>query len=142
MEMLKIIQFKEMLHAWSMSMVLTQTKIPYKSKFALVPLETLLSQSGERITLDNDKTYTLTETKNPNEGYNMLGEPVTLTLHEDKASVFDDATLETWQDVENYKGTILPSTGGIGTVIFYVLGSLLVIGCGIVLISRRRMQDK
>ena len=91
---------------------------------------------------DDDKTYTLTETKNPHEGYNMLGEPVTLTLHEDKASVFDDATLETWQDVENYKGTVLPSTGGIGTVIFYVLGSLLVIGCGIVLISRRRMQDK
>lgn len=57
MEMLKKIHFKEMLHAWSMSVVLSQAKIPYKSKFALVPLETLLSQSGEHITLGDDKVY-------------------------------------------------------------------------------------
>ncbi len=43
--------------------------------------------------------------------------------------------------INDPKGSELPSTGGIGTVIFYTLGSLLVIGCGIVLISRRRMQN-
>lgn len=42
--------------------------------------------------------------------------------------------------INNKKGSELPSTGGIGTVIFYTLGTLLVVGCGIVLISRRRMQ--
>lgn len=42
----------------------------------------------------------------------------------------------------NQKGAVLPSTGGIGTIIFYVLGSLLVVGCGIVLISKRRMESR
>ena len=42
--------------------------------------------------------------------------------------------------IKNTPGTELPSTGGIGTVIFYTLGTILVIGCGIVLISRRRLQ--
>ena len=40
--------------------------------------------------------------------------------------------------VQNEFGTELPMTGGIGTVIFYVLGSILVIGGGIYFISRRR----
>jgi LPXTG-motif cell wall-anchored protein len=44
--------------------------------------------------------------------------------------------------VINKKGVELPSTGGIGTTIFYILGSALVIGCGIVLISRKRMNNK
>ena len=44
--------------------------------------------------------------------------------------------------VVNQSGTQLPSTGGIGTTIFYIVGSLLVIGCGIVLVSRRRMNNK
>lgn len=43
--------------------------------------------------------------------------------------------------INDPKGAELPSTGGIGTIIFYTLGSLLVIGCGIVLISRRRMEN-
>lgn len=42
--------------------------------------------------------------------------------------------------VENKKGTELPSTGGIGTTIFYVVGAILVIGAGVVLITRRRMD--
>lgn len=45
-------------------------------------------------------------------------------------------------EVVNLQGAVLPSTGGIGTTIFYVLGSLLVVGCGIVLVSRKRMQNK
>lgn len=40
--------------------------------------------------------------------------------------------------VVNKTGTELPSTGGIGTTIFYILGALLVVGCGIILIARRR----
>lgn len=46
-----------MLHAWSMSVVLSQTKLPYRSKYAMVPLHTLLSQSGQRITIDGKKVY-------------------------------------------------------------------------------------
>ena len=39
----------------------------------------------------------------------------------------------------NTKGTELPSTGGIGTTIFYVLGGILVVGAGVVLVSKKRM---
>ena len=42
--------------------------------------------------------------------------------------------------IENNSGTELPSTGGIGTTIFYVVGAILVIGAGVVLITRRRMD--
>ena len=42
--------------------------------------------------------------------------------------------------VENHKGQELPETGGIGTTIFYVIGAILVLGAGVVLITRRRMD--
>lgn len=43
-------------------------------------------------------------------------------------------------DIENKQGAELPSTGGIGTTIFYILGAILVLGAGIVLVTRRRMS--
>lgn len=43
-------------------------------------------------------------------------------------------------DVIDLSGSVLPSTGGIGTTIFYVVGTILVIGAGVVLITRRRMS--
>ena len=42
--------------------------------------------------------------------------------------------------VLNQKGATLPSTGGMGTTLFYVFGAILVLGGGVVLISRRRME--
>lgn len=42
--------------------------------------------------------------------------------------------------IKNNKGTELPSTGGIGTTIFYVVGAILVIGAGVILITKRRMD--
>ena len=42
--------------------------------------------------------------------------------------------------INNKRGAELPSTGGIGTTIFYVLGAILVLGGGVLLISRRRMN--
>ena len=53
----------------------------------------------------------------------------------------NDETVDTFQiQVENKKGNVLPSTGGIGTTIFYVVGSLLVLAAGILLVTRRRMS--
>ena len=43
--------------------------------------------------------------------------------------------------VLNLEGTLLPSTGGIGTTIFYILGGLLVIGAAVILVARRKAQD-
>ena len=42
--------------------------------------------------------------------------------------------------IENKQGATLPSTGGIGTTIFYVVGGILVIGAAVLLITRRRMN--
>ena len=42
--------------------------------------------------------------------------------------------------VVNKTGTELPATGGIGTTIFYIVGACLVIGAGVVLVTRRRMN--
>ena len=43
-------------------------------------------------------------------------------------------------EVVNNEGAVLPSTGGIGTTIFYIIGAILVIGAGVVLVTRRRMS--
>ena len=82
-------------------------------------------------------SYTLVEKTVP-AGYNKLADTTFTIADKD----YTDTNLKQTKEVVNNTGNELPSTGGIGTVIFYVLGSLLVIGCGIVLISRRRMQDK
>ena len=42
--------------------------------------------------------------------------------------------------IKNTKGVELPSTGGIGTTIFYVVGAILVIGAGVILVTKRRMD--
>ena len=47
---------------------------------------------------------------------------------------------ELYAEIENNSGNTLPSTGGIGTTIFYVIGAILVIGAGILLVTRRRMS--
>lgn len=85
--------------------------------------------------LDNDKTYTLTETK-ALDGYNLLDAPKDLTLIEDKA---ETAATDSFDQVENNMGTVLPSTGGIGTTIFYVIGGLMAAGAAVLLITKKRM---
>lgn len=49
-------------------------------------------------------------------------------------------TGEIYSEIVNQSGATLPSTGGIGTTIFYVLGAILVVGAGVVLVTRRRMS--
>ena len=43
-------------------------------------------------------------------------------------------------DVINQSGSVLPSTGGIGTTIFYVVGAILVLGAAVMLVTKRRMS--
>ena len=42
--------------------------------------------------------------------------------------------------INNTQGKGLPSTGGIGTTIFYIVGAILVLGAGVVMVTRRRMD--
>ena len=88
--------------------------------------------------LDAD-TYYLTETAAP-AGYNKLAGPVTIVIGENGVV---NGTTEAPQGVDevkilNQSGTELPSTGGIGTTIFYVIGGVLVIGAAALLIAKRR----
>ena len=87
--------------------------------------------------LDNDKTYTLTETETK-AGYNLLESPKTLALVEDTSAGYDANA--NFDKVLNNSGTVLPSTGGIGTTIFYVVGSILVVAAGVLLITKKRMS--
>ena len=41
--------------------------------------------------------------------------------------------------IENNKGATLPSTGGIGTTIFYVVGGVMVAGAVVFLLTKRRV---
>ena len=88
--------------------------------------------------LDKDVKYVLTETET-NEGYNLLAEPKELTLVEDTSGTY---VTNKFDKVENNKGTVLPSTGGIGTTIFYIVGGLLAVGAGVVLVTKKRMSKE
>ena len=89
---------------------------------------------------DANTIYWLEETKAP-EGYNKLAGRVEIAVKE--ANI--DATVDggIWQSggvhIVNNTGTELPSTGGIGTAIFYALGGALVLGA-IVFLSRKRVK--
>lgn len=90
--------------------------------------------------LDAD-TYYLDETKAP-DGYNVLAGPITIVIGDNGVV---NGTAETPQGVDEVKvlnqtGSVLPSTGGIGTTIFYVLGTILVLGAGVLLVTRKRMS--
>ena len=76
-------------------------------------------------------TYYLEETTVP-AGYNKLAARVAVT-------VTKDATAAAEITVENESGTELPSTGGMGTTLFYVVGGLMVAGAAIALIAKSRV---
>ena len=80
-------------------------------------------------------TYTLVEKTVP-AGYNKAADS-TFTI---AANDYADSNLVQTADVINNSGSVLPSTGGIGTTIFYIVGAILVIGAGVVLVTRRRMN--
>ena len=89
-------------------------------------------------------TYNLTETQQP-AGYNKLSGPVTVVIDENgKVKVKKGANLEdaTEVKVENKTGTVLPSTGGAGTTMIYLVGAVLVLGSGVVLATKRRVKNK
>ena len=102
-------------------------------------------------------TYYLEETDAP-EGYNTLTAPIdviierTLPADSAEAATFGGQAIKYGQTnatgpdhlvpVENNRGTTLPGTGGIGTTIFYVIGGGLMVAAGVLLITKKRMENR
>lgn len=103
--------------------------------------------------LDDAEDYYLYETKAP-AGYNRLTEPVKFRINATYTSadscpdvltkVGDAAEAATGLKVrvENNAGTTLPSTGGMGTTVFYVVGGGLMAVAVVLLVTKKRMENK
>lgn len=81
--------------------------------------------------VDSDSDYSLVEVTPPN-GYNALSGPVSVTVKSDSV---------TRAEIENNTGDELPSTGGMGTTLFYTLGGLLAAAAVILLVTKKRMTS-
>lgn len=85
-------------------------------------------------------TYYLTEIQQP-AGYNKLSGPVTVVIDENEKVRVGESEANPVK-VENKSGTVLPSTGGAGTTMIYLIGGALVLGSGVVLVTKRRVKNK
>lgn len=114
----------------------------------------------------DDGEYTLTETVTP-EGYNTI-DPITFTVTATHGTEWDGkgvrgnlitaltgnaapgeitftpdkGTGALTTDIINKSGTVLPSTGGMGTTVFYVVGGGLMAVAVVLLVTKKRMENK
>lgn len=90
-------------------------------------------ENGYTVTFDGlaNGTYTLIESTVPG-GYTKAND-LEITIED------ADQIGENKITVVNKSGTELPSTGGVGTTLFYVFGSMMVVGAAIVLVTKKRM---
>ncbi len=120
-----------------------------------VDITGMVSGSDGKITYEGLKpgTYTLTETGAP-VGYNKITAPISFEIEfdftdkefgikgtaPDGVTIKNDGTIEI--KIENKSGAVLPSTGGIGTTIFYIAGIVLVLGAAAIIIARRKAEQE
>lgn len=99
----------------------------------------VLITAGEAIIegLDADEYY-LEEVTAPT-GYNKLTSPIKVTISSIGA---DNSFSRFTANVLNYTGSQLPDTGGMGTTLFLTLGSMLVIGFGLLLVTKLRVYKE
>lgn len=95
--------------------------------------EGAIIEAGEVVIkgLKHSTTYYLEEIKAPN-GYNVLTERQAIEVREDNTAK---------ANVINKKGAVLPNTGAIGTTLFYLIGSILLLVALVYTISKRRMNS-
>ena len=104
------------------------------------PANTVLTTGDDgKIAIDglDADTYYLREVEAP-AGYNKLAEDKVVTI----TGATDETTYTTVvTKINNQSGTELPSTGGIGTTIFYIVGGVLVVGAVVLLVTKKRMGN-
>ena len=110
------------------------------------------AEDGESIVVEDGKvrvvgfdngTYYLEETVSP-AGYNKLTSRQKFIIADANLdSIFNDGVYSTGSGVHvvNKTGNMLPETGGMGTVIFVVLGTVAVLGTGVVLFTKKRFAQ-
>lgn len=108
-------------------------------------VDTITTPASGKITFKglDAAEYQLVETEAP-DGYNKLKDPFDVKI---EATYGQDGTLQNWTvngggndvalNIQNNKGALLPETGGMGTIIFTVVGALAIIG-GIAWAVRRK----
>ena len=123
--------------------VLVETKKPANYN-AIDPIEFTVTGTHTALADGLDKT-----TKKDGDAYVLTG----LTVNNDKLTAsleggeiaktngekHEAVSGEIYGEVINQSGAELPTTGGVGTTMFYIIGSILVISAGVVLVTRRRM---
>ncbi len=88
-----------------------------------------------------DGTYYLVETEAP-QGYNKLTKEITVTVDGDEDETKRPIPVKQEIKVENFSGTALPSTGGMGTTLFVVIGSLLAIASAVIFVTNKRIAKE
>jgi len=92
-------------------------------------------------------TYYIVETQAPT-GYNLLTGYITVTVAADgtatvstgSTAVYDDTTGLISFNITNLKGFTLPQTGGTGTMIFTIIGMMLIIAAGVCIVVSRKKR--
>ena len=108
----------------------------------------IVTNATSKITIKGLKkgTYWLEETEAP-QGYNGLTARVEVDLTDGNNVATMNSTTYMPEDnagihIVNNTGATLPSTGGMGTTLFYVIGGGLMVAAVVLLVTKKRMENK
>jgi fimbrial isopeptide formation D2 family protein/LPXTG-motif cell wall-anchored protein len=119
---------------------ITETKAPVGYNILTDPIYVAIKFTVDEDTGDGSYTaykYIGSSTSAPA----MPADPASDTTNWQALTQNSEVKIESDLQIGNNAGTELPETGGIGTKIFYTMGAVLVVGAGVVLVSRKRAGE-